>query len=167
MTDHDLAEAVGEIVDRAYELLAFESGAAPDWDRFDELFVQGALLALRVFPDDDQISVLGLRDYHAAQMQHGLGEEGYSETPNERRLDVVGDIASVRQSFTMNFANRRPVEAIDVFSLARTAGRWRIVSVVSDVAAAPASSIDAASLRRGDRHSGASSGLDRAGSQTQ
>jgi hypothetical protein len=145
MTDQDLAE----VVDRAYELLAFEPRAAPDWDRFDELFVQGALLALRVFPDDDEISVLGLRNYHAAQMQHGLGEEGYSETPNERRLEVVGDIATVRQSFTMNFANRRPVEAIDVFSLARTAGRWRIVSVVSDLGAAPASSIAAADVRRG------------------
>jgi hypothetical protein len=149
MTDHDHAEALGEVVDRAYELLAFEAGAAPDWDRFDELFVPGALLALRVFPDDDEISVLGLRNYHAAQMQHGLGEEGYSETPNERRLDVVGDIATVRQTFTMNFANRRPVEAIDVFSLARTAGHWRIVSVVSDLGAAEASSTAAADVRRG------------------
>jgi hypothetical protein len=149
MTDQDLADALGEVVDRAYELLAFEPGAAPDWDRFDELFVQGALLALRVFPDDDEISVLALRNYHAAQMQHGLGEEGYSETPNERRLDVVGDIATVRQSFTMNFANRRPVEAIDVFSLARTAGRWRIVSVVSDLEAAEASSTAAADVPRG------------------
>jgi hypothetical protein len=140
MTDQDPAEAVAEVVDRAYELLAFEPGAAPDWDRFDGLFVSGALLALRVFPDDDDISVLALRDYHAAQMQHGLGEEGYSETPNERRLDVVGDIATVRQAFTMNFANRPAVEAIDVFSLARIAGRWRIVSVVSDLEAGRTSS---------------------------
>jgi hypothetical protein len=34
----------------------------------------------------------------------------------------------------MNFADRLPVAAIDVFSLARTDGRWRIVSVVSDTA---------------------------------
>jgi hypothetical protein len=32
----------------------------------------------------------------------------------------------------MNFIDRS-VEAVDVFSLARVAGRWRVVSVVSDM----------------------------------
>jgi hypothetical protein len=48
---------------------------------------------------------------------------------------VVGSIATLRQHFTMNFAGRSPVAAIDAFSLARLDGRWKIVSVVSDVTA--------------------------------
>ena len=45
----------------------------------------------------------------------------------------MGDIAVVQQHFTMNFTSGA-VQAIDVFSLARTEAGWRIVSVISDVA---------------------------------
>lgn len=125
--------AIGEVVGQAYEALEFEAGSEPDWVRFDEIFVPGALLALRVFPEDEQVRVLGLREYHAAQMGNDLGDEGYSETPGERKVEILGDVAGVRQSFTMNFAGREPVEAVDIFLLARVDGRWMIVSVVSDL----------------------------------
>jgi hypothetical protein len=38
----------------------------------------------------------------------------------------------VHQQFAMQFAAGTPVPAIDVFSLARIDGEWRIVSIVSD-----------------------------------
>jgi hypothetical protein len=91
------------------------------------------VLALRVFPQDPGVSVLGLLDYAGAQRQDGLGEEGYSETPGERTTEIVGDVAVVRQQFTMDFAGRPPVQAVDMFSPARTARGWLIVAVVSDV----------------------------------
>ena len=40
-------------------------------------------------------------------------------------------MAVVRQPFTMNFADRA-VAAIDVFSLVRVDGAWKVVAVVSD-----------------------------------
>lgn len=133
MSDEEL---LSQVVERAYEALAFEPGSGPDWARFNEVFHPDAVLALRVFPQDPGVSVLGLREYAEAQMQHGLGEEGYSETPGERTTDIVGDVAVVRQRFTMNFAGRPPVQAVDVFSLARVGRDWLIVAVVSDLDAA-------------------------------
>jgi hypothetical protein len=90
------------------------------------------VLALRVFPTDTAVSILNLRDYALSQMRHDLESDGYSETPGEQSIRVVGDVAVVHQHFTMNFRSG-PVPAVDVFSLARTAVGWRIVSVVSDV----------------------------------
>ena len=131
---------IAAVVERAYEVLGFEPGAEPRWDAFAELFVDGSVLALRVFPRDASVSVLSLRGYMEAQMQHGIKEEGYSETPGARRIEICGDIATVKQDFSMNFAGRKPVSAVDVFSMARLSDRWKIVSVISDLANRDASS---------------------------
>ncbi len=128
MTDE---EAIAAVVERAYDALEFDPGSEPDWALFDSAFAPEAILALRVFPEDPHISVMGLRAYAESQMRNDLGEQGYSETPGDGSTQVYGDVAVVRQPFTMNFADRA-VGAIDVFSLARIDGAWKVVSVVSD-----------------------------------
>lgn len=132
MTETDAYDAISRVVDRAYEVLAFEPGESPQWGNFSTLFVDGALLALRVFPQDPHISVLDLTTYATAQMRNDLQSEGYSETPGQRDVTIVGSVASVRQDFTMNFAGSAPVFATDIFSLVYVDQGWRIVSVVSD-----------------------------------
>lgn len=124
---------IAVVVERAYAALEFEPGAEPDWDLFDSAFAPEAILALRVFPEDPEISVMGLRAYAESQMRNDLGEQGYSETPEAGSIEVIGDIAVVRQPFTMNFADRS-VDAVDVFSLVRILGVWKVVAVVSDTA---------------------------------
>jgi hypothetical protein len=124
-------EAIAAVVERAYDALEFDPGSEPDWALFDSAFAPEAILALRVFPEDPGISVMGLRAYAESQMRNDLGEQGYSETPGAGYTQVYGDVAVVRQSFTMNFADRS-VDAIDVFSLVRVHGEWKVVAVVSD-----------------------------------
>ena len=119
------------MIECAYDALEFEPGAEPDWALFDSAFAAQAILALRVFPEDPEISVMGLREYAESQMRNDLGAQGYSETPGAPYTQVNGDVAVVRQPFTMNFADRT-VRAIDVFSLARIDGAWKVISVVSD-----------------------------------
>ncbi|OZE43169.1 MULTISPECIES: hypothetical protein [unclassified Rhodococcus (in: high G+C Gram-positive bacteria)] len=125
-------ERIGSIVDEAYELIGFEPGEQPQWQDFCRLFVPSATLALRVFPQDDAITVMSLEEYSQAQMQHGLSDHGYTETPTNRTVEIFGSVAVVHQNFTMNFTHQEPSNAIDVFLLARDAAAWRIVSVVSD-----------------------------------
>jgi hypothetical protein len=128
----DAEDVIAALIERAYDALAFEPGSEPDWGAFDSCFVEQAVLALRVFPTDTAVSILDLRDYALSQMRHDLESDGYSETPGAQSIRVVGDVAVVQQHFTINFRSG-PVPAVDVFSLARTAVGWRIVSVVSDV----------------------------------
>jgi hypothetical protein len=125
-----------DAVDAAYELISFPPGETPRWEDFQQLFVKEAVLALRVFPSDPSVSVLSLEQYAESQMRHNLQEDGYTETPGKRVVDVVGDVATVRQAFTMNFAGRSPIEAVDTFSLVRTPSGWKIVAVISDLAPA-------------------------------
>jgi hypothetical protein len=66
-------------------------------------------------------------------MADGLKEKGYSETPQTRDIEVTGSVATIMQHFTMNFADRAPVPAIDIFSLIHLGRRWQIVAVVSDI----------------------------------
>ncbi len=131
-TEPDAEGEIGAVLDQAYIALDFDPGAEPDWSAFDECFVENAVLALRVFPDDPSVSILGLEDYARSQMRHGLSDEGYSETPVDRTIQIVGAVAVAHQHFVMNFRSG-PVPAIDIFSLASTEGGWRIVSVVSDL----------------------------------
>lgn len=133
-TDHD---QVINTVEKAYAILEFEPGGQPDWNTGDQLYSERAVLALRVFPDDAAVSVLSWADYKHAQMSDRLGEHGYSETPGERTVHIVGDIAVVQQHFTMNFRHRPHAEAVDVFGLVRQHGTWQIVSVLSDINPTP------------------------------
>lgn len=121
------------VVDIAYAILEFEPGGMPDWATGNQLYSAAAVLALRVFPDDPEVSVLTWEEYKRAQMANNLQDHGYSETPGDRVVTVTGDIAVVQQHFTMNFRHRPPASAVDVFGLVRTSDGWRIVSVLSDM----------------------------------
>jgi len=129
-----LEEGIDEVIEQAYRALAFEPGSEPDWALFAEAFAPSAILALRVFPEDPEVLVLSLADYVREQMRNDLKQHGYSETPGARTVEIFGDIALVRQEFTMNFADRTQ-QAIDLFCLARMGGRWLIASVASDTLA--------------------------------
>ena len=56
-----------------------------------------------------------------------------SETPGSRSIEITGDVALVRQEFTVNFTNSSATEAIDVFSCARVGSAWSIISVLGDM----------------------------------
>ncbi len=134
-------EQIAAVLEQAYATLEFAPGDQPNWERFMAVFDPRAVLALRVFPGDPAISVMGLADYAREQMREGLSDEGYSETPGELVLEVIGDVAVAKQEFSMNFANGS-VEAVDVFSLVRSSGDWRVVAVVSDVVGGAAGTSD-------------------------
>lgn len=128
--DHSRVTAV---VDAGYETLTFGPGEQPDWDRFFARYVDGAVVAHRVFPEDASITVMSVAEYAHKQMRADITQHGYSETPGRRETFVVGSAAMVRQEFTMNLPNRPPVYAVDMFSLVEIDGQWRIVSVISDL----------------------------------
>jgi hypothetical protein len=133
VTKEQTAVTPEEVVDRAYELISFAAGGEPAWPEFRKLFTQPSVLALRVFPGDETITVMDLDAYVVHQMRDGLSEEGYSEIPGERTTTVVGDAAVVLQQFTMQFKDRPPVPAFDAFSLVRMSGAWKIASIISDM----------------------------------
>lgn len=121
------------LVDACYDLITFEPGSEPAWDDFRALFHPQAVLALRVFPDDESVTVMDLDSYMIKQMREGMEEEGYTESVLKRSELVFHDIAEVRVVFSMQFGDTQPYTAIDIFSLVRSGTRWHITSIVSDI----------------------------------
>lgn len=122
-----------DVVDRSYELISFAAGGEPAWLEFRGLFTEPCVLALRVFPEDEAITVMDLDAYVVHQMREGLSGEGYTEIPGERTVSVVGDAAVVMQRFSIIYKDRVPVPAFDGYSLVRVGGEWRIASIISDM----------------------------------
>jgi len=121
------------LVDACYDLISFEPGSEPAWDEFRALFHPQAVLALRVFPDDESVTVMDLDSYMVKQMREGMDGEGYSESVLKRTEMVFHDIAEVRVLFSMKFGDTKAHTAIDIFSLVRSEDRWHITSIVSDI----------------------------------
>jgi hypothetical protein len=121
------------IVDEAYRLIGFGPGEEPQWDAFRALFDPRAVLALRVFPGDPQITVMNLDEYVVHQIREGMKEQGYAEIPGETEWFRFGDIAEARVHFGMQYGKAEPVPALDIYQLAWREGRWWIVSIVSDL----------------------------------
>lgn len=121
------------LVDECYRLISFPAGSLPGWDRFKSLFVENAVLALRVFPEDDSMSVMNLDEYARRQIRDGMEEEGYTETVLRQEWFGFGDVCETRVIFEMRFGDREPVPAFDIFQLVRLNGRWWIASITGEV----------------------------------
>ena len=131
--DRRIVESREAIVAEAYRLISFEPESGPDWERFNALFASGAVLALRVFPEDAEISVMNLREYAVKLMRKGMRESGYSERQVRTEWFEFGDIAEARVIFEIQFGDESPVRALDVFQLVRQDGRWWIVSIIAEI----------------------------------
>ena len=133
MTPDPLTASPTVIVDACYDLISFEAGSGPQWERFRSLFLPEAVLTLRVFPGDAEVTVMDLDAYMEKQMREGMKEEGYSETVLQRTEMIYRDIAESRVLFHMQFGDAAPFTAIDVFQLVRRGGRWWVASIISDI----------------------------------
>ena len=107
----DIVGTPEAVVDEAYRLISFEPGSEPRWDRFKALFSPRAVLAFRIFPEDDAVTIMDLDDYIVRQMREGMKEDGYSETILRRDWLVFGDVAEARVVFEMKFGEAAPIPA--------------------------------------------------------
>ncbi len=131
--ERELVETPEAVVAECYRLIGFEPGSEPQWDRYRALFAPQAVMALRVFPDDEAVSIMNLDQYMVQQMREGMKEAGYEETTLREDWTKFGDVAQARVVFQMHFGKSEPIPALDILQLARRDGRWWIVSMISEV----------------------------------
>ena len=131
--DREIVESRDAIITEAYRLISFEPESGPDWKRFNALFTDRAVLALRVFPEDEEISVMNLEEYAIKLMRKGMREDGYAERQIRTEWFEFGDIAEARVIFEIRFGDERPIEALDIFQLVRRSGRWWIASIIAEI----------------------------------
>lgn len=121
------------LVEECYRLISFPSGSQPDWSRFQSLFVQSAVLTLRVFPEDASMTVMNLEEYTVHQIREGMKESGYAERILKQEWFGFGDVSETRVIFELQFGSEKPITAFDIFQLVKLEGRWWITSITGEI----------------------------------
>ncbi len=127
------AEAV---VHELYDLVTFDAGTLPDWDRVRATFIPEAVIVLRtartattVFDVDGFIGDW-LRFVEAANVE----ATGFSETILKTHTTVMGTMASVMVLYEAQFpGSERRQRGVDLFLLTERPDGWKIAAVTNEL----------------------------------
>lgn len=124
-------ESPTAIVDALYEVISADAGEARDWDRFRDLFLEGAQLSMAM---DSRIGsgimAMGIDDV-IAQTDSAYAATGFHETGLVTRVEQHGQLASVLSSFEVRLrrSDAEPLmRGLNHFQLLNDGERWWIIS---------------------------------------
>jgi hypothetical protein len=128
---------VEQVVRDVYDLVSWTDGDTPDWEVVREIFVPQAIVVLRYPPDLKVMSVDGfLLDWLRFENQlAAAGVSGFQESVLSARATEFGDIAHVHVVYESSIPESgRPARpGVDLWSLIRVDGAWKVVSVVNEL----------------------------------
>lgn len=120
-----------------YDLVSFDAGTQPDWDRVRATFLDEAVIVLRTGRSETSVfSVDGfVADWLRFIEQAGVDRTGFSERIIRLAATEFRDIAQVWVLYeaTIPGSGRPPQQGVDSFSLVRRGDRWWIASVTNDL----------------------------------
>ncbi len=134
--DEALQTAEG-VVTRLYELVTFEAGSTPDWDKVKALFIDDAVIVLRTTRTTTTVfDVQGfVNDFITFSERPIVKERGFAETILRTEPTVFGDMAHVWVLYEASIPGspRPPQQGVDSFSLIKQNGRWWIAAVTNEI----------------------------------
>jgi hypothetical protein len=133
--DETLVTAEG-VVAELYDLVTFDAGTTPDWDRARSLFLPEAVVVLRTGRETTaQFTVEGwVADFENFIEHRDVVETGFIEGIVNTKAWVFKDIAHVLVLYEAGFPNdERRQYGIDSFHLIRRDGRWWIAGILNEV----------------------------------
>jgi hypothetical protein len=124
------------VVEELYDLVTFEAGTTPDWDRVRSLFADEAVVVLRTGREEMTIFSLDgfVNDFVQFIEQSEVEKTGFTERILKMKSTGFGDIAHVLVLFDSHIdgSENPPRQGIDSFQLIREAGAWKIISITND-----------------------------------
>ena len=134
--DEALKTAEG-LVRELYELVTFDRGSTPDWNRVRSLFLTEAVVVLRTSREASTVfSVDGfIADFVRFIEQSDVEQTGFKESVVRTNSLVFRDVAHVLVLYEASIpgSERAPQQGIDSFQLIQKDGRWWIVSITNDL----------------------------------
>jgi len=133
----DKSFSAEEVVDKLYELVTFNAGTTPDWEKVKSLFIDDAIIVLRT--SREETSILSVNDFVADFVEfiesRNVIETGFSETIINRESMIFGDIATFLVLYEAYIPGneRSPQKGVDSFSLIKKNGEWKIVSILNEI----------------------------------
>jgi len=126
------------IVKELYRLVSFEAGRSPDWEQVRGLFIEEAVIVLRLGPRTTRIfDRQGFIDYFVKDIERAnLKESGFSETLLQTQIQIIKDIAHCYSLYEVSVPGRndgKPVNrGVDSFHLIKRSDRWFIASIINE-----------------------------------
>ena len=133
--DETLTTAEG-VVAELYDLVTFDPGTSPDWDRARSLFLPEAVVVLRTGPEaTSQFTVDGwVADFERFIEQRNVVETGFVEAIVKTKPWIFKDVAHILVLYEAGFPNdERRQYGIDAFSLVKKEGRWWIAGILNEI----------------------------------
>jgi hypothetical protein len=132
-TDMADVESIGSIITATYDVISGSAGEERDWDRFRELFTEGATLSYVTRDEDGTYSrTIRTPSSYIESSGAALERDGFFEKEIHQVVESYGMIAHVfstyesrrRESDTAPFAR-----GINSFQLMNDGNRWWVVSI--------------------------------------
>ncbi len=127
-------DSIDSVVRAVYDVISGPAGPR-DWDRFRKLFAVGArMIPMRKTSTGDMAPVVLTPEQFIERVSANTAKQGFFEREIARRVESFGDIAHV---FSTYESRRAPEEkpftrGINSFQLVRSAGSWRVVTIMWD-----------------------------------
>ncbi len=125
------------LVAAIYDMVSFEGGSVPDWDKVRSLFIPEAVVVLRTSREATTIfSVEGFIDDFINFVENTpAGANGFTEKVVRMKSMVFGDMAHVLVLYESHITGspRPPRQGVDSFSLIKKDGRWWIAAVTNEL----------------------------------
>jgi hypothetical protein len=126
-----------DVVNELYDLVSFDGGQVPDWERVRALFLPEAVIVLRTSREATSVfSVDGfVGDFVNFVETSSAGESGFTETIVRMEPVQFGDIAHVLVLYEAHLlgSDRGPRRGVDSIQLVRRDGAWRIAAIVNEL----------------------------------
>lgn len=136
-SEQEALETADGVVTEIYDLVSFEAGGMPDWDKVRSMFIPEAVVVLRTSREATTVfSVDGfIEDFVNFVERSPAGEMGFTEKILNMKSMVFGDMAHVLVLYEAHItgSQRPPTQGVDSFSLIKKDGRWCIAAITNEL----------------------------------
>jgi len=126
-----------EVVASIYTLVSSEAGKTPDWNVVRSLFLDNAVVVLRVTRDSTAVfSLQGfIDDFVRFYGNPAVQKNGFTEKVVRMKPMVFGNIAHILVLYEAHIPGvpRPPQQGVDSWELVRQRGKWYVVSVTNEI----------------------------------
>jgi hypothetical protein len=137
-TDKHVHLTPESVVKELYNLVSFEAGTEPDWEKVRDLFIEEAVIVLRLGPTTKRtFTRQSFIDYFIYDIERAnLKKSGFKETIIRSQFRIIKDIAHSYVLYEVSVPglnDNKPVNrGIDSFHLVKKNGLWYIASIMNE-----------------------------------
>ncbi len=125
-----------QVIDTLYDLVSFEKGNSPDWQKVRQLFFDEAVIELRTSRTELALFDLDgfINDFKKFIESANVEETGFTETILKKHGKVFGNVAWFSVLYEAEVTGtKRKNQGVDHISLVKMEDKWRIISITNEI----------------------------------